>query len=151
MQARAACCELQTPGVGVQDTRFVHGRDKTLSAPMEQSHPGRQGWQQRKEHIAWREGVLIRAFPHQLGGFMKSPHYPISRAAALTYLPFHLRWGVCHYLHQTAQYSLAPRVAVSQDTAQQYLSAGPPWPCDLALLTPLPWDPAAAYEGQTQQ
>lgn len=46
---------------------FSMGETNLFQHPWK-SHPGRQGWQQRKEHIAWRAGVLIRAFPHQLRG-----------------------------------------------------------------------------------
>lgn len=46
---------------------FSMGETKLFEHPWN-SYPGRQEWQQRKEHIAWRAGMLIRALPHQLGG-----------------------------------------------------------------------------------
>lgn len=87
MQARAARHEPQTPGFGVQDTRFLHGRACRPASPWQ------AGVAAEKQHIAWRAGMLITALPDQCGG-LESPHHPITRAAqtlALTFLPFHLR------------------------------------------------------------
>lgn len=148
MQACAAGCELQIWSAGHKVSPWE--RQNSFSTHGTES-PWKAGMAAEKRTYSLESSHAHQSFSTPAGGFMKSPHYPITRAAALTYLPFHFRWDVFHYLHQTAHYSLAPRVAVSQDTAQQYLAAGPPWPCDLALPTPLPWDPAAAHEGQTQQ